>query len=61
MKRYRFPRTAQEMRADDGSELVRPRRRKHRLPTWLDDIACGFERSWKRWRKTKWKAHDRES
>lgn len=53
--RFRQPRTAQEKRQDDGSELVRGKRRQHRLPDAWDDQYPVHQRSWKKWRRTKWR------
>ena len=57
--RFRYPKTANEMRASvdvDHYEYVRPKRRKCHIPDSYDDIMSRQERSWKRKRRKQYKA-----
>lgn len=53
---YRHPKTLQEMKANQDWH-VRWRRRSHMLPTAWDDVPRNRDdRSWKRYRKTQYRA-----
>jgi hypothetical protein len=53
---YRHPHTLAEMRANQDSEWVRPTRR--RLSNYWDDIPVNTQRTWKKYRRNKWKVKD---
>lgn len=54
---YRYPRTTQEKRANQGKQdpLVRPSRRSNGLPTSYDDLQKCHQKSWKVRRKKQYR------
>ena len=54
----RHPKTTQEIKWNEAHEKqeVKVRKKRMRLPTAWDDIWRKSQRSWKKHRKTQWKA-----
>lgn len=53
-KMFRSPKTQGDRRNNVGP-YVRPKRRPKNLPEAWDDIYRCYQRSWKEFRKTRWK------
>ena len=59
-RNYRHPKTTQERRASQerNDPLIRRKRAARNLPTVYDDIPIHREKSWKKKRKTQYRAND---